>query len=159
MLGSLTFLPAVLSFLGEKGWLEKGRVPYIAKRRHKTNGESRFWNAVLTPRSSSAPRCRFIVAGGLLVPWRSPALNMQFKAPGTTACRAAARRSSRRWTASTRPSRAAQVPATVVVKAKDVTAPEVKSAIKQLHDQAIRDRAAVRAVERPDQPGQDRRAV
>ena len=46
MVGSLTFLPAVLSYLGQKGWLEKGRVPYIAKRRHK--GESRVWNAILT---------------------------------------------------------------------------------------------------------------
>src|SRR5439155_16912272 len=47
MLGSLTFLPAVLSDLGQKGWLEKGRVPYVAKRRHKNKGESRMWNAVL----------------------------------------------------------------------------------------------------------------
>ena len=27
MLGSMTFLPAMLSFLGQKGWMEKGRVP------------------------------------------------------------------------------------------------------------------------------------
>ena len=47
MVGSLTFLPAVLSYLGQKGWLEKGRVPYVAKRRHKTKGESRMWNAIL----------------------------------------------------------------------------------------------------------------
>ena len=29
VLGSMTFLPAMLSFLGEKNWLEKGRVPYV----------------------------------------------------------------------------------------------------------------------------------
>src|SRR3954452_16632535 len=34
MLGSLTFLPAMLAFLSRKNWLEKGRVPYITKRRH-----------------------------------------------------------------------------------------------------------------------------
>ena len=54
MIGSLTFLPAVLSYLGQKGWLEKGRVPYIAKRRHKTKGESRMWNAILDPRPRPA---------------------------------------------------------------------------------------------------------
>jgi len=42
MIGSLTFLPAVLSYLGQKGWLEKGRLPYITKNRHKTKGESRM---------------------------------------------------------------------------------------------------------------------
>jgi len=47
MIGSLTFLPAVLSYLGQKGWLEKGRLPYITKNRHKTKGESRMWNAIL----------------------------------------------------------------------------------------------------------------
>src|ERR687895_558752 len=39
VLGSLTFLPAMLAFLSRKNWLEKGRVPYIAKRRHKAKGE------------------------------------------------------------------------------------------------------------------------
>ena len=47
LLGSLTFLPAMLAFLSRKNWLEKGRVPFIAKRRHAAKGESRFWTAVL----------------------------------------------------------------------------------------------------------------
>jgi len=42
VLGSLTFLPATLSLLAEKNWLEKGRVPYVTNRRHKTKGESRL---------------------------------------------------------------------------------------------------------------------
>src|SRR3954451_7160115 len=48
VLGSMTFLPASLSFLGEKNWLEKGRVPYVTKRRHQPKGESRIWGAILT---------------------------------------------------------------------------------------------------------------
>ena len=36
VIGSLTVLPAMLSWLGQKGWTEKGRVPWVAKRRHKT---------------------------------------------------------------------------------------------------------------------------
>ena len=41
VIGSLTVLPAMLSWLGQKGWTEKGRVPWVAKRRHKTKGESK----------------------------------------------------------------------------------------------------------------------
>ena len=47
VIGSLTVLPAMLSWLGQKGWTEKGRVPWVAKRRHKTKGESRVWGAIL----------------------------------------------------------------------------------------------------------------
>src|SRR3954467_11979954 len=36
--GSLTFLPATLAFLGRKGWTEKARVPWIARRRRATGG-------------------------------------------------------------------------------------------------------------------------
>src|SRR4028118_1273501 len=46
VVGSLTFLPATLSFLGEKNWLEKGRVPFVTRRRHQTKGESRVWGAI-----------------------------------------------------------------------------------------------------------------
>ena len=82
MIGSLTFLPAVLSYLGQKGWLEKGRVPYIAKRRHKNKGESRVWNAILN-RVLARPVVSVILAGGLLVALSIPALGMQFKEAGT----------------------------------------------------------------------------
>jgi RND superfamily putative drug exporter len=52
VIGSLTVLPALLSKLGDK--VEKGRVPFIARRRHKTHGESRVWGAILGPRSPAA---------------------------------------------------------------------------------------------------------
>ena len=38
----------MLSFLSQKNWLEKGRVPYVTKRRHQAKGESRVWGAILT---------------------------------------------------------------------------------------------------------------
>ena len=81
MLGSMTFLPAMLSFLAEKNWLEKGRVPYITKRRHRANGESRVWNAILT-RVLKRPLVSAIAATALLVALAVPALGMQFKDPG-----------------------------------------------------------------------------
>ena len=135
MIGSLTFLPAMLSFLAEKNWLEKGRVPWVAKRRHKTGGESRMWNAILD-RVLKRPVVSVVLAGGLLVALSIPALNMQFKEPGTEGM-------SRDQPIIQTLDRidaafpGGSVPATVVVKAKDVTTPEVKGAIKQLHDQAL----------------------
>ena len=135
MLGSLTFLPAVLSYLGQKGWLEKGRLPYIAKRRHANKGESRVWNAVLT-RVLARPLVSVVLAGGLLVALSVPALGMQFKEPGTEGM------SRSEPIVQTLDRIDAAFPgdtmaASVVVKANDVTTPEVKTAIQQLQDQAI----------------------
>jgi RND superfamily putative drug exporter len=135
MLGSLTVLPAMLSYLGQKGWLEKGRVPYVAKRRHKTKGESRVWNAILD-RVLAHPVLSAILAGGVLVALSIPALGMQFKDAGTEGMS----RSQPIIQTLDRVDAAfpgGSLPASVVVKAKDVTAPEVQTAIRQLHDKAI----------------------
>jgi uncharacterized membrane protein YdfJ with MMPL/SSD domain len=135
ILGSLTFLPAVLSYLGQKGWLEKGRLPYIAKRRHANKGESRVWNAILS-RVLARPVVSVVLAGGLLVALTIPALGMQFKEPGTEGLP----RSQPIIQTLDRIDEAfpgGSVPASVVIKAKDVTTPAVKHAIQQLHDQAI----------------------
>ena len=136
MIGSLTFLPAVLSYLGQKGWLEKGRVPYVAKRRHKNKGESRMWNAILN-RVLKRPALSAILAGGLLVAMSLPALHMQFKDPGTDGMSRSGTPILKTLDRIDAAFPGGSVPATVVVKAKDVTTPEVQSAIKQLHDQAI----------------------
>jgi RND superfamily putative drug exporter len=135
MLGSLTFLPATLSYLGQKGWLEKGRVPWIAKRRHRTKGESRVWSAILD-RVLKHPVVSVVLAGGLLVALSVPALGMQFKESGTEGMS----RSQPIIQTLDRIDAAfpgGSVPASVVVKAEDVTTPEVQGAIKQLHDKAI----------------------
>jgi uncharacterized membrane protein YdfJ with MMPL/SSD domain len=135
MIGSLTFLPAMLSYLGQKGWLEKGRLPYIAKRRHANKGESRVWNAILN-RVLARPVVSVVLAGGLLVALSIPALGMQFKEPGTEGMS----RSQPIIQTLDRIDAAfpgGTLPASVVVKAKDVTAPEVQAAIQQLHDKAI----------------------
>jgi RND superfamily putative drug exporter len=136
MIGSLTFLPAVLSYLGQKGWLEKGRVPYVAKRRHKNKGESRIWNAILN-RVLKRPAVSAIVAGGLLVAMSLPALHIQFKDPGTDGMSRSGTPILKTLDRIDAAFPGGSVPATVVVKAKDVTTPEVQSAIEQLHDQAI----------------------
>jgi uncharacterized membrane protein YdfJ with MMPL/SSD domain len=135
MLGSVTVLPAMLSYLGQKGWLEKGRVPYVARRRHRTNGESRLWGAILD-RVLARPVVSVIVAGGLLVALSIPALGMQFKNPGTDGIS----RSEPIMRTLDRIDAAfpgGSVPASTVIKAKDVTTPEVQAAIRELHDKAI----------------------
>jgi uncharacterized membrane protein YdfJ with MMPL/SSD domain len=135
MLGSLTVLPAMLAYLGQKGWLEKGRVPYIAKRRHRNGGESRMWGAILD-RVLKRPLLSAILAGGLLVALSIPALGMQLKEPGTEGMS----RSEPIMQTLDRIDAAfpgGSVPATTVIKAKDVTTPEVKAAIADLQEQAI----------------------
>jgi RND superfamily putative drug exporter len=135
VLGSLTFLPASLSFLGEKGWLEKGRVPYITKRRHQSKGESRVWGAILT-RVLKRPLVSVLIAGSLLVALCIPALGLQFKEPGF----AGYSRSQPVIQTYDRVQAAfpgGAVPAMTVIKAADVTAAPVQAAIRQLHDQAL----------------------
>ena len=135
VLGSLTFLPAMLAFLSRKNWLEKGRVPYVTKRRHANKGESRFWNAILA-RVLKRPLVSTVLAGGLLVALSVPALGIQFKNPGFDGYS----RSQPVIQTYDRLQAAfpgGAVPATTVIRAKDVTAPRVQAAIEQLHDRAI----------------------
>jgi uncharacterized membrane protein YdfJ with MMPL/SSD domain len=135
LLGSLTFLPAMLAFLSRKDWLEKGRVPFIAKRRHAAKGESRFWGAVVA-RVLKRPLLSAGLAGGLLVALSIPALGMQFKNPGFdgySRSQPVIRTFDRLQAAFP----GGAVPATTVIKAKDVTAPPVRAAIRQLHDRAL----------------------
>ncbi len=74
---SLTILPAMLSWLGDR--VEKGRVPLLGRRRPA--GESRFWTA-LTGRVMRRPGLSIIVAGGLLVALAIPALQMNIVTSG-----------------------------------------------------------------------------
>src|SRR5918994_522856 len=132
MLGSLSFLPAMLSFLSRKGWLEKGRVPFITKRRHAAKGESRVWAAVLA-RVLKRPLLSTVIAGGLLVALCIPTLGIQFKNPGFDGySRSQPVIQTHDRLQAAFPGGA--VPATTVIKADDVTAAPVQAAIEQLHD-------------------------
>jgi RND superfamily putative drug exporter len=135
MLGSLTFLPAMLAFLGRKGWTEKGRVPWIGRRRHASQGESRVWGAILD-RVLRRPLISTLIAGGILVALSVPALGLQFKDAGVDGfSRSMPIMQTYDRIQTAFPGGA--VPATVVVKAADVTAPEVQAAIAELRDRAL----------------------
>ena len=126
MLGSLTVLPAMLSLLGAKGWTEKGRVPWVAKRRHKTGGESRVWGAILDrvlkrPLVSVDPGRRPARRARRSRPSRcTPSTRASTGLPRDLAGHADLRQDPGRV-----PRR--RVPAVTVVKAADVTTPEVKA--------------------------------
>jgi uncharacterized membrane protein YdfJ with MMPL/SSD domain len=135
MLGSLTFLPAMLAFLSRKNWLEKGRVPWVSKRRHRNKGESRVWGAILT-RVLKRPLVSTVIAGGLLVALSVPALGIQFENPGFdgySPSQPVIQTHDRLQAAFP----GGAVPATTVIKAEDVMAPPVQAAIKELHDRAL----------------------
>jgi uncharacterized membrane protein YdfJ with MMPL/SSD domain len=135
VLGSMTFLPATLSFLSRKNWLEKGRVPWVTKRRHQAKGESRVWGAIIT-RVLRRPLVATLIAGGLLVGLCIPALGIQFKEPGYDGySRSQAVIQTYDRLEAAFPGGA--IPATTVIKAKDVTAAPVQAAIERLHDQAL----------------------
>ena len=70
---SLTVLPAMLSWLGDR--VEKGRVPILGRRRRGA-GESRFWSS-LTGAVMRRPVLSLLVAGGALVALAIPALGLR----------------------------------------------------------------------------------
>jgi uncharacterized membrane protein YdfJ with MMPL/SSD domain len=72
MFASLTVLPAVLAWLGDR--IEKGRIPLLARRR--TTGESRFWTPIVE-RAMRRPWLAIAIAGGALVVLAIPALNLK----------------------------------------------------------------------------------
>ena len=71
MFGSLTVLPAMLSWLGDR--VEKGRV---FGRNRRPAGQSRFWTAI-TERVMRRPVLSIVLAGGFLVALSIPALQMK----------------------------------------------------------------------------------
>jgi uncharacterized membrane protein YdfJ with MMPL/SSD domain len=135
VIGSLTVLPAMLSWLGQKGWTEKGRVPWVAKRRHKTKGESKVWGAILD-RVLKRPLLSAILAGGLLLALSIPALSMKTVNPGVEGLpRDLQVMQSYDKIQAAFPG--GNIPAVTVIKAPDVTTPEAKAAIADLQEQAI----------------------
>src|SRR5262249_30414719 len=79
MLGSVTVLPAVLSKLGDG--VEKARVPFIGRLRHRNHGESRVWGFVID-KALARPLLSVVLATGILVALALPALNMKTVNPG-----------------------------------------------------------------------------
>jgi uncharacterized membrane protein YdfJ with MMPL/SSD domain len=73
MFASLTVLPAMLAWLGDR--VEKGRLPFVSRRQPAAR-PARFWPTVID-RVTRRPRLSLVLAGGLLVALAIPALHMK----------------------------------------------------------------------------------
>ncbi|HKP21025.1 MAG TPA: MMPL family transporter, partial [Thermoleophilaceae bacterium] len=129
MLGSLTVLPATLSKLGHR--VEKGRVPFIS--RLKDRGGVGIWSRVLD-RVLRRPLVSAVLAAGVLVALTVPVLGMQTTLQDENdKSDLTVEKTYDRIEAAFPSEGSADV---VVVKANDVTSPQVESGIKALESEA-----------------------
>lgn len=134
MFGSVTVLPALLSLLGER--VEKGRIPFLRRRGKGASGESRIWRAVLAG-VLRRPVVAAAVAGGALVALAVPAVGLntanltlsQELGDGLPVVRA--------YEDINKAFPGGPEPARVVVKAADITSPEVRQAIDAFSREAV----------------------
>ena len=132
MVGSLTVLPAVLSKLGDR--VDRLRVPLVGRlRRDKRNGP--VWGAIVE-RVLRRPLLSAVLAAGLLVAIAFPALQLHMAKPGPdTFPKSLAIVKTYDSMQQAFPGKA--LPANVVVKAPDVSAPAVRQAINRLERRAL----------------------
>ena len=131
VIGSLTVLPALLGKLGHR--VDKGRVPFLGRSRRQ--GEGRLWAAILRP-VLARPLLSAVAATAVLVGLTVPAFGLHTELPSFTDLPSELPivQSYERIQAAFP---GASVPAVVVVEAADVTTPEARAAIDELHRQAI----------------------
>ncbi|OIJ63063.1 MMPL family transporter [Streptomyces mangrovisoli] len=135
MVGSVTVLPALLSLLGER--VEKGRIPFLRRRRRGSGpSESRFWSAVLR-RVLARPGVSVALAAGALLAIAAPALGM--KTSQLTLDQEFGNKLPivQTYNRVNDAFPGGSEPAEVVVKAKDISAPEVREALARFEDAAI----------------------
>jgi uncharacterized membrane protein YdfJ with MMPL/SSD domain len=129
--GSLTVLPATLSWLGDR--VEKGRIPFLSRR--QGSGEARVWGAILEV-VLRRPAVSAILAGGLLAALAVPAFLMKTEMTGMNDMP----RSLPIVQTYDRIQDAfpgGPLPAIVAVEARDVSAPAVRDGIAALRERAI----------------------
>ncbi|HSE80912.1 MAG TPA: MMPL family transporter [Gaiellaceae bacterium] len=132
MLGSLTVLPATLSWLGDR--VDRGRVPLVSRLR-RDDGEGRVWGTIVAA-VLLRPVVSVVLAGGLLLALAVPALQLRTIQPGveTFPQSLPAVQTYNRIQAAFPGS---EIPAEVVVRADDVNSPVVQEAIGQLEWRAL----------------------
>lgn len=140
MVGSVTVLPALLSLLGER--VEKGKIPFLHPesrlRRNKggANRESRFWTAVLKG-VLARPVISVVVAAGALLAIAAPALGMKTQNLTLDQEFGDSLPIVQTYNRLNEAFPGGSDPAEVVVKADDINAPEVKSALADFRDRAV----------------------
>jgi uncharacterized membrane protein YdfJ with MMPL/SSD domain len=143
MLGSVTVVPALLSWLGDR--VEKGRIPFLAKARERrqARGAAGAWSWVLD-RVLAHPVVSVVASAGVLIALALPALGLHTAAFSTDALP----RSLPIMKTYDRMQEAFPgngIPAVVAVQSDDVTTPSVAGQIESLQRKAL----ATREFERP----------
>jgi RND superfamily putative drug exporter len=137
MLGSLTFLPAMMSLLGDR--MEKGRIPFISRRRR--TGQSRAWTAIVRA-VMRRPAVAIVVAGGALIALAIPAFGMNVKSTGVKDLpQDLSTIQTYNQIQELYPSE--HPPAVLVVQAENVRSPQVKAAIAEVSSRAQAEGVAV----------------
>jgi len=132
MVGSLTVLPAMLAWLGDR--VEKGRLP-LMRRRNKTAGESRFWGAVVNA-VLRRPVVSAVAATAVLVALAYPALGMKTTVSGVSdypqdlPVMKTYNRIDKAFPGE-------NIPAVAVIKSDDVRSAKVTAAVADLKHEAV----------------------
>ncbi|MCX5238522.1 MMPL family transporter [Streptomyces prunicolor] len=134
MVGSVTVLPALLSLLGER--VEKGRIPFLRRRNRRSNGQSRFWTAVLR-RVLAKPLVSVLVATGALLAIAAPAVGMKTENLTLDQEFGNSLPIVGTYDRVNDAFPGGSEPAEVIVKAKDINAPEMKQALADFKAQAV----------------------
>ncbi|MFD4602269.1 MMPL family transporter [Streptomyces sp. NPDC058464] len=134
MVGSVTVLPALLSLLGHR--VEKGRLPFLRRKRAHGPSESRFWTAVLRG-VLAKPLVSVLVAVGALLAVTAPALGMKTSQLTLDQEFGNSLPIVQTYDRVNQAFPGGSEPAEVVVKAKDINAPEVRQALTDFKDRAI----------------------
>src|SRR3954464_14018062 len=132
MIGSVTVVPAVLAWLGDR--IEKGRVPFLHGRRN-SSGEGRAWDWILT-KVLKRPVISAVASAGILIVLALPAFGMHTVLTGTDDLP----RKLEVMKVYDREQAAfpgGQIPAVVAIEAKDVSTPQIQAAVKQMGDRAF----------------------
>jgi RND superfamily putative drug exporter len=131
VVGSLTVLPALLAWLGDR--VERGAVPIISKMPWNA-GESGLWARILNP-VLRHPVISVIASVGVLVTLAIPAFSLHLAVPGPTSLPQNIKVvKTYNRIQSTFPGDA--IPAVVVIRSGNVTSPEVAQAIRELRERA-----------------------
>jgi uncharacterized membrane protein YdfJ with MMPL/SSD domain len=132
VVGSLTVLPAMLSWLGDR--VERIHIPVLKQMKPK-HGESRFWSAVLTP-VLRHPIPAVVLSVGVLLALCAVALQLKTVVPGADTypqSLPAVKTFNKMQKAFPGGLQAAGI----VIKAPNVNSPEIKEAIGQLSWRAL----------------------
>jgi uncharacterized membrane protein YdfJ with MMPL/SSD domain len=131
VVGSLTVLPALLAWLGDR--VERGGVPIISKMPWNA-GESGLWARILNP-VLRHPMISVIASAGILVVLAIPAFSLHLAVPGPTSLPQNLK-VVKTYNKIQAIFPGDTLPAVVVVRSNDVTSPQVAKAIRALRERA-----------------------